>query len=191
MDFGCSVSLLRLQLCFLSAACLRVEEALVGVAEALAALALVAGDELAWAPALLVEDGAALVAEGTAGVVLALALVFLRKLTTTYIQFFNAVPKPIYLPSSLTYPCTCLVGYSERPFEACNIAAPRRDAMKYHINIRLLYISVVNYIINKNTLVAMVCSFPEITDGKRRGVQTTSSLAWPPPRLLVLPRPSP
>ena len=97
MDFGCSVSLLRLQLCFLSAACLRVEEALVGVAEALAALALVAGDELAWAPALLVEDGAALVAEGTAGVVLALALVFLRKLTTTYIQFFNAVPKPIYM----------------------------------------------------------------------------------------------
>ena len=77
-----------------AAACLRVEEALVGVAEALAALALVAGDELAGAPALLVEDGAALVAEGTAGVVLALALVLLRKLTTTstFSSFFN-VPK--------------------------------------------------------------------------------------------------
>ena len=48
------------------------------MAEALAALALVAGDELAGAPALLVEDGAALVAQGAARVVLALALVLLH-----------------------------------------------------------------------------------------------------------------
>ena len=49
------------------------------MSEALTALALVAGDELAGAPALLVEDGAALVAQGAAGVVLALALVLLNK----------------------------------------------------------------------------------------------------------------
>ena len=49
------------------------------MSEALAALALVAGDELARAPALLVEHGAALVAEWAAGVVLALALVLLRR----------------------------------------------------------------------------------------------------------------
>ena len=49
------------------------------MSEALAALALVAGDELARAPALLVEHGAALVAEWAAGVVLALALVLLQR----------------------------------------------------------------------------------------------------------------
>ena len=49
------------------------------MAVALAALALVAGDELSGAPALLVEHGAALVAERAAGVVLALALVLLRR----------------------------------------------------------------------------------------------------------------
>ena len=59
-------------------ACLWVEEALVGVSEALAPLALVSGDELSRAPSLLVEDWAALVAERAARVVLALALVLLR-----------------------------------------------------------------------------------------------------------------
>ena len=49
------------------------------MSEALAALALVAGDELAGAPALLVEDGAALVAQRAARVVLALARVLLQR----------------------------------------------------------------------------------------------------------------
>lgn len=48
------------------------------MSEALAALALVSGDELAGSPALLVEDGAAPVAQGAARVVLALALVLLH-----------------------------------------------------------------------------------------------------------------
>ena len=54
---------------------LRVKVALVGVAEALAHLAVVARYELAGTPSLLVEHGAAGVAEGATGVVTTLALI--------------------------------------------------------------------------------------------------------------------
>ena len=54
---------------------LRIKEALVGVAEALAALALVGRDKLAGPPPLLVVHGAAGVTELPAGVVATPALV--------------------------------------------------------------------------------------------------------------------